>query len=236
MNLKNILFIDIETVAQTATFEELPERLQPLWEKKAQYISEKTVSTQESFSDKAAIYAEFGRIIVIGLGYLFYNAENELSLKLKSISGHNEQKVLTDFIQLLTHKFDPKTTLLCAHNGKEFDFPYLCRRMLINEIPLPEILQISHKKPWEINHIDTMELWKFGDKKSYTSLELLAAVFDIPASKNDLSGDKVNQAYYQENGLERIATYCQKDVAVLAQLYLKLNGLQGIKPENILFV
>jgi 3'-5' exonuclease len=234
MSLKNILFLDIETVALTSTFGELPERLQTLWEKKAKYITEEPIAPEKSFIDKAAIYAEFGKIIVIGLGYLYYNSQNELSLKTKAIAGDDEKKVLEEFIELLNQKFDAKTSILCAHNGKEFDFPYLCRRMLINGIPLPDILDISNKKPWEINHLDTMELWKFGDKKSYTSLELLAAIFDIPTSKSDLSGDKVSRTYYEENGLKRIATYCQKDVVVLAQLYLKLKGMELVKQENII--
>jgi predicted PolB exonuclease-like 3'-5' exonuclease len=136
----------------------------------------------------------------------------------------------------LVEKFKGKTPYLCAHNGKEFDFPYICRRMLINQISIPEVLNIQDKKPWEVKHYDTLELWKFGDRKAYTSLELLAAVFDIETSKSDLDGSKVNEFYYLKNKLVQIALYCGKDVAVLVQVFLAIHNINKVKNDNIVFL
>jgi DNA polymerase elongation subunit (family B) len=129
-------------------------------------------------------------------------------------------------------KADPKTKL-CAHNGKEFDFPYLSRRMLVNSITLPSLLHLSGAKKWEVPHLDTMEMWKFGDYKHYTSLDLLLALFNIPSSKSEMDGSKVNGVYYQEKDLKKIATYCVSDVVAIAQLYLKMKNLPLIEERNI---
>ncbi|MCR9065244.1 MAG: 3'-5' exonuclease [Cytophagales bacterium] len=223
--LFNILFIDIETTAGFRDFSELPDRMKPLWERKAAYLkNEKELSGAEMYSERAAIYAEFGKVICIGVGGYFINKEGKLDFKTKTLSSHSEAELLTEFSEILEKHKAKEYLKLCAHNGKEFDFPYLSRRMLINNLPLPYVLDLAGKKPWEVNHIDTMELWKFGDYKHYTSLDLLAAVFDIPSSKSDISGADVNRVYYEENNLEKIADYCERDVKVLAELYLKLKG------------
>ena len=161
------------------------------------------------------------------------NENNEPSLRIKSFASDDETELLSSFKSLLEKKFDQNKLMLCAHNGLEFDFPYLCRRMIKNGIKLPLCLDIAGKKPWEVNHIDTMELWKFGDRKSYTSLDLLAAIFDIESSKDDIDGSMVNEVYYENKQLERIAHYCMQDVLVTAQLFLKLNCLPVIPEENI---
>lgn len=233
--LKSLLFIDIETVCSAARYEDLPERMQALWNKKSDAKNYASTSEGASYAslfyDKAAFFAEFGKVVCIAFGGLYYNDQNELSLKVRSFTSQNEKQLLTDLIALI-EKYPPDLTL-CAHNGKEFDFPFLCRRMLINGLSIPTSLQIQGKKPWEIRHEDTMEMWKFGDYKSYTSLDLLAAVFDIPGSKGDMSGDQVTKVFYEQNDLERIARYCREDVAVLAQIYLRLQSAGTIKPENI---
>jgi len=217
--LKHILFLDIETVPAYATFDEVPEKIRKLWEKKAEFLKKKDNDTADVLYDRAGIYAEFGKVICISVG--FFTNDN---FRIKSFYGDEEKQVLQTFSDLLdTHYSDPEK-LLCAHNGKEFDFPYLSRRMLINGLPLPDILQLAGKKPWEVRHLDTMELWKFGDFKNYTSLELLAAVFNIPTPKDDIDGSEVGRVYWQENDLERIVTYCQKDVLTIAQLFLKFQG------------
>jgi uncharacterized protein YprB with RNaseH-like and TPR domain len=236
MNLKNILFLDIETVSAQPSYSHLDARFQLLWQKKHQQLfndSEKTLD--ESYFEKAGIYAEFGKIIAIGLGFLMYNEQNELCIKVKVISGDNEAAILQEFKTLIETKFKKQLPVLCAHNGKEFDFPYLCRRLLINGVAIPETLNIQGKKPWEIKHYDTLELWKFGDRKAYTSLELLAAVFNIETSKSDIDGSKVNEYYYNKNALDTIATYCAKDVVVLSQIFLSINGIKTVKNENIMF-
>lgn len=231
-DFSNLLFLDIETAAAYRHFDEVPERLQKLWVKKAAFLRNSEDKSAEELYGQAAIYSEFGKVISIAVGFLKEEDEG-MSLRVKDISGHNEVEVLTGFKALIEEKFDVSRLRLCAHNGKEFDFPYIARRMVINNIPLPKTLQMSGKKPWEIPHLDTLEMWKFGDYKHFTSLDLLAAVLNIPTSKDDIDGSQVNRVYYEENNLERIANYCKKDVAVLAQVYLKLNQLAPLKADQI---
>lgn len=233
ISLKTLLFLDIETVAAAASYTLLPTRLQPLWDKKADKIrGESSATSAELFYQKAAVYAEFGKIVCISFGGCYTTEEGELALRVRSIANDDEVSLLLEFKTLL-EKYPPESLVLCAHNGKEFDFPYLCRRMLIHGIPLPRTLQMAGKKPWEILHQDTLELWKFGDYKNFTSLDLLAAVFDIPSSKLNLSGDQVTRVYYEEQGLASIKRYCTEDVVVLAQLYFRLHGLPLIAEQNI---
>lgn len=222
-NLRNILFLDIETVSSTAKLEELDPRLQAEWLKKhSQIAKDNELTPEETYFQKGGIYAEFGKIICIGVGYFSYNPEeNILQYRTKSFALPNEHETLWEFRELL----EKKNWTLCAHNGKEFDFPYLCRRMLVNQIPLPEILHLAGKKPWEIRHMDTLELWKFGDYKHYTRLELLAALFGITSSKDDIDGSQVNETYYLDKGLPIIRRYCLRDVEVTARIYLAYQGL-----------
>ncbi len=234
--LKNLLFIDIETVSLTKHYDDLSPRLQTAWDKKATQLDANCSDFAKAYFDKAAIYAEFGKVIVIGIGFFHENEKNELCLRIKSISSKDETELLQKIIDLVSKGFSASKIAICAHNGKEFDIPYLCRRMLVNGIPLPEYLAVSGKKPWEIRHFDTLEMWKFGDRKSYTSLELLAAIFDIETSKNGIDGSKVNTTYYDDQNLDLIEEYCKRDVAVLAQLFLKMNCLSLPKQENIFFI
>ncbi|MCJ0743560.1 3'-5' exonuclease [Pedobacter montanisoli] len=232
INLENVFVIDIETVPQEEHFQNLSPLLQQLWTDKTQYIR-KELHSAEDFYERAGIWAEFGKIICISVGF-YHLKKHEMHLRISSFYGNDEKEVLTQFVTLLGKQ--SKKLLLCAHNGKEFDFPFLCRRMLINGLPIPHQLQISGKKPWEINHIDTMELWKFGDYKHYTSLNLLATIFNIPTSKDDIDGSMVKEVYYKEKNLERIVTYCQKDVITTAQILLRFKGSDTIKEENITLV
>lgn len=235
-HLKNVLFLDIETVSCCEDFEMLHERLKPLWVKKSQYLSNEENKHAETFYTKAAIYAEFGKIITIAIGVFSLSNEGELCLRIKDLTSENESELLKSFSSLLNDKFDQNNLFLCAHNGKEFDYPYLCRRMLVNGIKLPKVLDICEKKPWEVPHYDTLDMWKFGDRKSYTSLELLAALFGIKTSKDGIDGSMVNHVYYKEGNLQRIVKYCKEDVAVTAQLYCKLKLFPAIKEENIFYV
>ncbi|RKR83884.1 hypothetical protein BDD43_4099 [Mucilaginibacter gracilis] len=230
LDLQNILVLDIETVPQYANFEQVPPTLQKLWGAKTQY--QRKDETPDEFYERAGIWAEFGKIICISVG--IFTKEQPMGLRIKSYAGHNEGELLKEFCLLL--KKQPVNMVLCAHNGKEFDFPYLCRRMLINGISLPLQLQIAGKKPWEINHLDTMELWKFGDYKSYTSLSLLTEIFNIPTPKDDIDGSMVGHVYWNENDLARICTYCQKDVIATAQLIRRFRGDELIADENVTIV
>jgi 3'-5' exonuclease len=234
VNLSNILFVDLETVPAYHTFEELPEALKPLWEHKMQRIKkeDEAKTTSEFFFEKAGIYSEFGKIICISAGF-FRQDEEGLTFRVKAFSGDDEKSLLQDFCKLLKSYFNTKAHYLCAHNGKEFDFPYLSRRMLINNVKLPYLLDNSGKKPWETPFLDTMELWKFGDIKNYTSLALLAAVFGIPSPKGDIDGSQVADVYYNQKDLERIAIYCNKDVITTARLFLKMTQVEDLAEENI---
>jgi DNA polymerase elongation subunit (family B) len=232
--IKDIIFLDIETVSLARDYSTLDERLKTLWARKANYLRRDGVETDEElFNTRAGIYAEFGKVVCIVVGKFVENESGELTLRTKAYSGHNEFELLTEF-KTMADRLDPLSAKFCAHNGKEFDYPYLCRRMLINGVQLPAILNISGRKSWEIQHLDTLEMWKFGDYKHYTSLELLATIFNIPSSKNNIDGSMVNSVYYQENDLERITTYCIGDVVVLSQLFLRLKGLPLVDQKNII--
>jgi 3'-5' exonuclease len=233
MNFSNILFLDIETVSQFETYNHLDEGWKELWDLKAQQINRnREEETSESCYHRAAIYAEFGKIVCISCGYIQGSGADK-KLNIRSYYGDDERKILMDFADMLKGWSGNTEKFLCAHNGKEFDFPYICRRMVINGIGLPEVLKIAGKRPWDVRHLDTLELWKFGDYKNYTSLKLLAKVLGIPSPKDDIDGSMVHSVYWMEKDLERIAEYCQKDVITLAQVLLRFHCEPLIIRENI---
>jgi len=211
-------------------YESLPENFKKLWDQKAERIKRDETDTPDKLFQRAGIYAEFGKIICISVGYL-----KNGNFRIKSFFGDDEYELLKEFAELLDNYYTGSNNLLCAHNGKEFDYPYIARRMIINGIKLPGILNIAGKKPWEVAHLDTMELWKFGDYKNYTSLDLLAAVFGIPTPKGDIDGSMVAEVYYKNNDLERIVKYCQRDTLTVAQILLCYMGKSMIKENDIIF-
>jgi len=222
LDIEEVLFLDIETVPGFAAWENAPESEQSLWTEKSRFIREKNnISLEESYH-QAGIYAEFGKIICVSCGF-FSQRKGDRAFRVTSFFGHDEAELLTAFADMLEKRFSSPFRILCAHNGKEFDFPYLCRRMLINGIALPEPLHIAGKKPWEVRHLYTMELWRFGDYKYYTRLELLAGVFGIPTSKESIDGSEVNATFYKEKDLEKIKKYCQRDVEVTARIYMAMH-------------
>jgi DNA polymerase elongation subunit (family B) len=230
---KNLLVIDIETASAFKDYSDMDERMQSLWQKKASFLANNDNKTaEELYFDRGAIYAEFGKIICISAG-IFTHQDGLYGLRIKSFASDNELEVLQAFKELVESKFDQNKLHLVAHNGREFDFPYIGRRMLVNNVQIPKALDMRGMKPWEIQHIDTMELWKFGDRKNFTSLDLLAALFEVESSKNDIDGSMVNSVYYHDNDLERISAYCQRDVMVTAQVFLKLEGLPVIETDRI---
>lgn len=233
-NLNTILFLDIETVPQEEHWNDVTKENQELFEKKTQY-QRKEEFTPEEFYDSAGIWAEFGKIICISVGY-FVDVESEKQLRITSFYGDDEHKILTEFKDLLDKHFAKKTNILCAHNGKEFDFPFIARRMIIHQIALPKKLNLFGKKPWEVPHLDTLELWKFGDYKHYTSLKLLTSILGIPSPKDDIEGSEVAKVYYQEKNVQRIVNYCEKDTIAIAQILLRFNNEQIISEENIIRV
>jgi len=230
---EHVLYLDIETVPLTKSLEEMPERLQEQWTKKAANIGSEEDSPEDLFQ-RAGIYAEFGKIICISAGTIYRKGKQRV-YRVKSFYGDDEKQLLIDFAEMLEKFTATPTHKLCAHNGQEFDFPWIARRMLIHGLKLPKILDIAGAKPWEIRDtlIDTMQLWKFGDYKHYTSLNLLCAVFDIPTPKDDIDGSQVAAVYYEEGDLERIARYCEKDTLAVAQLLLRYKGEPLIAPDSV---
>ncbi|MBL7827684.1 MAG: ribonuclease H-like domain-containing protein [Saprospiraceae bacterium] len=241
----NILYLDIETAPATGDFEELSEEMQELWGVKCRSLFKRPENEIEydemadAFQQRAGIFSEFGKIICISVGFMTRQpGTNEPVLRLKSFTNHVEGALLDDFSDLLSKHFNnPDKFAICGHNIKEFDIPYICRRMLVNQLPLPRMLDIAGKKPWELKHfLDTLEMWKFGDLKNFTSLRLLCALFDIPSPKDDISGADVGKVYWEERDLDRISVYCEKDVQATVQLFLKLRRLPLLKPEQIISV
>lgn len=233
INLENILFLDIETVPEVQNFSELDDTKQHLWEQKSKY-QRKEDESAEAFYERAGIWAEFGKIVCISVGY--FKLQDDLrKFRVTSFFGE-EIKILKDFKNLLTTHFNDTKHLLCAHNGKEFDFPYIARRMIIHQIELPSKLNLFGKKPWEVPHLDTLELWKFGDYKNYTSLKLLTHILGIPSPKDDIDGSEVYRVYYEEQEIDRIVTYCEKDTVAVAQIFLRLRGDSILTDEDIIHI
>lgn len=233
LNLENILFLDIETVPETQNFNELDKTKQELWDAKSRYQRKEEFSAEE-FYDRAGIWAEFGKIICISVGYFTNQGETRL-FRTTSFYGE-EPTLLRDFKNLLISHFSQAKHLLCAHNGKEFDFPYIARRMIIHNIELPYKLNLFGKKPWEVPHLDTLELWKFGDYKTYTSLKLMTNVLGIPSPKDDIDGSEVYKTYYEDNDIDRIIVYCEKDTIAVAQIFLRLRGESILEDDEIIHV
>jgi uncharacterized protein YprB with RNaseH-like and TPR domain len=231
--LENILFLDIETVPETALYTDLSEQKKQLWASKSEYQRKESLAA-EAFYPRAGIWAEFGKIICISVGY-FCTDQKKRSFRIKSFHG-DENKLLRDFKLLIDTHFNQAKHLLCAHNGKEFDFPYIARRMVIHRIPLPKKLDLFGKKPWEIPHLDTLELWKFGDFKSYTSLKLLTLVLGIKSPKSDMDGSAVYDCYYKDKDLPRIINYCQEDTIAVAQIILRFKNEDLLSKAEITYI
>jgi predicted PolB exonuclease-like 3'-5' exonuclease len=235
IQLSSILFLDIETAPCVPDYEHLDSKGKFLWDKKAAQIAKSAEEDPETLFAKAGIYAEFGKIICISCG-IVANDGKDLTLRIKSFYNDVEKELLADFSEMLNKSFNDDTKYLCAHNGKEFDFPYIARRMLINGLKIPTILNTAGKKPWEVRHLDTMELWKFGDYKHYTSLDLLTYVFKIPTPKDDIDGSQVHSVYWNEGDLPRIVKYCQKDVVAIVNLFLKYRSEEIIEKNQIVYL
>lgn len=233
INLEHILFIDIETVPQYRDYDDMEDAAKELWEQKSRYQRQENFTAKE-FYDRAGIWAEFGKIVCISAGYFVFKGDVR-NFRVTSFFG-GEVKILKDFRNLLDTHFNKAYHILCAHNGKEFDFPYIARRMIINGIDLPSKLDLFGKKPWEVPHLDTMELWKFGDYKTFTSLKLMAYVLGIPSPKDDIDGSEVRSVFYEEGDIDRIVAYCEKDTVAVAQILLKLRNEDILGASEILSV
>lgn len=233
ISIEKVLFLDIETVPQVYNFSELDEKTAELYTLKTKFLQKDGASAEEVY-ERAGVYAEFGKIVCISCGIVTERSGGK-EIRMKSFAGDDEKQLLEDFADMLNRHYNTPYHILCGHNAKEFDFPFIGRRMLIHGIDLPGVLDIAGKKPWEVNHLDTMELWKFGDYKHYTSMSLLCHIFNIPTPKDDISGADVARVYYEENDLERIVTYCQKDVIALIQLFLRFRNEPLVDEDNIVY-
>ncbi|SHF69412.1 hypothetical protein SAMN05444483_10275 [Salegentibacter echinorum] len=233
IKLEHILFLDIETVPEYQNYEQLPEAKRLLWEEKSFYQRKEEFTAQE-FYERAGIWAEFGKIVCISVGFFRFK-DGQRHFRITTFKN-DEKTLLQEFTNLLNKHFSKPKHLLCAHNGKEFDFPFIARRLLIHDLPLPSKLNLFGKKPWEVAHLDPLELWKFGDYKHFTSLKLLTNVLNIPSPKDDISGKDVCAVYYEEQDLDRIVTYCEKDVLAIAQVILKLRQENLLEDSEVILV
>ena len=234
--LTGILFIDIETVPIEQDYIHLTESLQKEWIRKTKIlknVSDENPDPAALFNDRAGVFSEFAKVVCIGIGSL-YEDGGMWKMRLKSLVNDDEKILLNDLCNVIT-RFSAahKDFRFCGHNIKEFDIPFLCRRMIINAMSIPNCMQVQGKKPWEVNHIDTMDMWRFGDYKNFTSLSLLAAVLGIPSPKSDLDGSMVGTTYWDEKDLARIGRYCLQDVYTSAKVYLRLAGIHNIDPQPI---
>ena len=233
IRLENILFLDIETVPEQENFNVLDSETRELYALKTQY-QRKEDFTPEEFYDRAGIWAEFGKIVCLSAGYFTFRGDIR-HFRVTSFHG-DEVTLLKDFSNLLNNHFNQPQHIMCGHNAKEFDFPFIARRMIINSLPIPPKLNLFGKKPWEVPHLDTMELWKFGDFKSYTSLKLMAKILGIPSPKGDIDGSQVGHVFYVEKDIDRIVTYCEKDVVTVAQVLLRMRREELLIEEEIIHV
>ncbi len=242
VDIANVLFLDIETVPGVASYEELAEDFQELWYTKSKQITRRSAEelAEEDaaalYYERAGIFAEFGKIICISVGVTYRDrSDNRLKVRLKSFAGHDEAELLSEFSKLVNQYYpEPSKHFICGHNIKEFDIPYICRRMVVHQLPFPDMFNIAGKKPWETKHLlDTMEYWKFGDSKSFTSLKLLAALLGFPSPKDDMDGSQVSSVYWEDRDLERIAHYCEKDVLASIQLFLRYKRMPLLGEEQV---
>jgi 3'-5' exonuclease len=235
VSLTDLLVIDIETVPGVSLYQELTDEWKGLWNAKISKTVPENFNADDLYQERAGIMAEFGKIICISAGFFYPQTGDEYAFKVKSVAGDAEQKVLLDFFEMAEKFYKKKPNFSFAgHNIREFDIPFICRRSLVNGVNIPPFLQFSGKKPWEVNMVDTLQYWKFGDFKNYTSLSLLSAVLGVPTPKDDIDGSMVRHVYYEEKNLTRIVEYCQKDVVAVANVILRFRNLSLLKPENIL--
>lgn len=244
--IHTILFLDIETVSQHAKLSEHTERMQELWKKKSRRFlrgedrnkEEAEIDWEELYHDRAAILAEFGKIVCISVGFLTMEESGNYGMRVKSFADKDELTILTSFAAMIEETFSNRQLMaLCGHNVREFDLPYIGRRMLIQGMPLPKPLELQDKRPWEIKHVlDTLDFWKFGDYKHFTSLDLLSAVFDVPSPKEDMDGSQVGDTYWVEDDLEKIRVYCERDVWVTAAVFLRMNGKNYPSAEEVVYL
>ncbi|MEP7165691.1 MAG: ribonuclease H-like domain-containing protein [Ferruginibacter sp.] len=238
---ENLIIIDIETASENPSFDSMTDEWKTLWQEKIGRSLPDSVSIEAFYPMRAGVMAEFSKIICISIAY--FNKETTLNMRVKSFYGHDEKKILADFLNTI-NKIESLNNKWCfaGHNIKEFDIPFICRRLLINNIKIPAYLDFQNMKPWETNIVDTFQYWRFGDYKNYTSLKLLAATMNIPSPKDDIDGSMVGELYWTGDeetraaSLKRIAAYCQKDVITTGNIILRFKNMAPVHPGDIKIV
>jgi 3'-5' exonuclease len=235
---EDLIVIDIETASVSSSFNLLDERWQTLWQEKTARVIPEGLTASDFYPMRAGVMAEFSKIVCISIGYFI--KEQQLKIRVKSFYGDDEQKILTDFLQTVT-KIESFNSKWCfaGHNIKEFDIPFICRRLLVNNMHIPAYLNFQNMKPWETNIVDTFQYWRFGDYKHYTSLKLLAAAMGLPSPKDDIDGSMVGELYHNGTpaeriiNMKRIATYCQKDVVTTANIILRFKNILPVHDDDV---
>jgi len=235
---EDLIVIDIETASVSPAFNLLDVHWQELWQEKTERVLPEGLTPAEFYPMRAGVMAEFSKIVCISIGYFI--KEQHLKMRVKSFYGDDENKILSDFLQTVT-KIESFNNKWCfaGHNIKEFDIPFICRRLLINGIPVPAYLDFQNMKPWETNIVDTFQYWRFGDYKNYTSLKLLAAAMGLPSPKDDIDGSMVGELYHKgteeerDINMKRIAIYCQKDVVTTANIILRFKNITPVHEDDV---
>ena len=234
--IENLFLIDIETVSEEKAYDLLNDTWKQLWTEKIHKALPENITAEEYYPLRAGIMAEFAKLVCISFGH-FRTLNNSLQLRIKSFYSFNEKTILENFIKTLYHLHAINNQwCFTGHNIKEFDIPFLCRRMIVNNLSIPPFMDFQNMKPWETPVTDTLHLWRFGDYKHYTSLKLLAATLGIISPKDDIDGSMVGQVFWEDQNLERIATYCQKDVVTVANVMLRFKNLPLLLPEQIMYI
>ena len=228
-DIHKLLFVDIETVGVDEDLDSLHHtnpKLSKVWEEtgwdyfKRKYSEDSELSSNQMFVKRAALLPEFGKIVCISVGFIVPSGET----KLDSFYG-DEKNILISTSELL-NRVDKLGFVICGHNVKNFDLPYIAKRMLINNIPVPKILPNYTIKPWESRVLDTKEVWGFNSFGGLSSLNLVCTSLGLETSKEgEVNGSNMHKYYYDSNNIEKIKNYCEEDVKCTINLVKKLKKL-----------
>jgi len=223
--IESIIFLDIETVSLFPNLLLADDATKKEWARKIMKTNPTITPAllDDTYKEQAALHPEFSFITCISVGMVKGG-----KVYIKNIFGfdHDEERTLEIFcetMQKIIEKMERLQPKLCAHFGKGFDYPFISKRMLVHGMTIPNILDSYGKKPWEITNLDTHEIWKMGGFNS-ASLSAIAHAFGIPSPKDDIDGSQVGHVYWVDSKIDRIATYCAKDVFALINIFRCMQG------------
>lgn len=222
---RHFVGIDIETVRIVEKYEDLSQEWKSAWEYKNKQSGEVPFFEElsDSWEKTASLYAEFSKVCAVSLVFMI----GDEKIKYKEFYGEDEALLLTDlraFLQRMSEGVEGKNYRLIGHAAKYFDYPFLCKRYIINSILIPTLLDTAHLKPWESRNLCTnQDVWKMGGSGAGSSLQALCNALAIPVSKVDLVGDEVGAAYYRGE-VERIAKYCTLDTIATFNVVRRVKG------------